>query len=177
MYRDKRIYFAYGMNTNKESMAQRCPDARFIGKKTIKGFKLVFRGVADIDYTGNSDDKVEGALWAITPKCEKALDSLEGFPTFYTKGYFKDRMYKYPYNSIMYYIMTKRSKQSDYSYPSEFYKDCLEEGYKYSSLNLGQLKQALKGLREPNNRLTYVQIKQMLNSQYEVFPPRGWNDE
>ena len=169
----RKFYFAYGMNTNKESMAQRCPKAIPIGVTNIESHKFVFRGVADVDYTANSDDKVEGVLWLITPECEKSLDSLEGYPTFYTKKYDYD-IHK---DGVMYYIMTRKSKQSAYSYPSEFYKDCLEEGYKCCGLNLEQLKVALKGLTEPKNRLSHAEVRQILNAQYEVFPPRRWNDE
>ena len=44
----KRIYFAYGANTNKEAMAIRCPKAKPIGAGHIVDYKLKFNNVADI---------------------------------------------------------------------------------------------------------------------------------
>lgn len=165
-----QLYFAYGMNTNVDSMASRCPNAISIGKAFLDCHKFVFRGVADIDYTANSSDRVEGALWLITPECEASLDALEGYPTFYTKEYNWD----YHDVGVMYYIMTEKSKKSPYSYPSQFYKDCLEEGYKSFGLDLNQLKSALKGLTVPDNKLSYAEIKEILESQYDTWPPRRW---
>ena len=60
------LYFAYGMNTNIESMATRCPKAKYFGNYTLYKFLFQFRRVADIDYTGNKKDKVVGTVWDIS---------------------------------------------------------------------------------------------------------------
>ena len=37
------LYAAYGSNLNKEQMAERCPDAVYIGKAYLRDYKLNFR--------------------------------------------------------------------------------------------------------------------------------------
>jgi len=80
------LYLSYGMNTNVEQMASRCPDAISLGRVDIPDHRLVFRGVADIEYSPG--DVLQTVMWWITDDCELALDMLEGFPTFYGKKYF-----------------------------------------------------------------------------------------
>ncbi len=41
----KKIYFAYGANTNKDAMAIRCPKAKVIGGGHIYGYRLKFNNV------------------------------------------------------------------------------------------------------------------------------------
>ena len=42
------LYMAYGMNTNRDAMANRCPKAKPLGGFYLPDTRLVFRGVADI---------------------------------------------------------------------------------------------------------------------------------
>tara|TARA_R110000803_G_scaffold49530_5_gene103065 strand:- start:8256 stop:8795 length:540 start_codon:yes stop_codon:yes gene_type:complete len=145
---DSIFYFAYGMNTNDAQMEMRCPKAIYRGNYNLKNFKFRFRGVADIDRVKKS--KVAGVIWEISPECEKALDGLEGFPTFYTKGYFK-----YSGHKIMYYIMTPENK-NELKNPSNFYLTCLEEGYREHRLDNNQLEQSLMDIpcfKEENDYL------------------------
>lgn len=87
----KKIYFAYGANTNKEAMRRRCPNARAIGAGHLNDFRLKFNNVADIDKF--TYPEIESAwyseapvvIWEITPDCEKALDRFESFPSLYRK--------------------------------------------------------------------------------------------
>ena len=80
------LYLAYGMNTNIDQMASRCPNAISLGRVDIPDHRLVFRGVADIEVSVG--DVLQTVMWWITDDCELALDMLEGFPTFYGKKYF-----------------------------------------------------------------------------------------
>ena len=43
-------YLAYGMNTNREAMAARCPKAKPLGGFYLPDHRLTFRGVADFRY-------------------------------------------------------------------------------------------------------------------------------
>ena len=45
-----RKYFAYGINLNHSSMHSLCPFAVPIGKYELPDHRLVFRGVADVEY-------------------------------------------------------------------------------------------------------------------------------
>lgn len=134
----KRYYFAYGMNTNIDEMTQRCPGAINLGRCTLKGFELKFRHHADIDQVAGSE--MEGVLWDITPNCERALDSLEGYPFYYDKievivnptkpvGHMTHIM-------AMAYIMTSKGAEHP---PSIHYEDCLIEGYTANGLDVTKL--------------------------------------
>ena len=75
------LYFAYGSNLNQEQMSGRCPDAKPLGKFTLENWRLVFRGVADIE--PHEGSLLMCGLWDITSRDEKNLDRYEGFPRLY----------------------------------------------------------------------------------------------
>jgi hypothetical protein len=79
----RRYYFAYGANCNFRSMEARCPEAEPHGAVLLSGHKLVFRSVAGIERCNSAT--MQGALWAITPRCETSLDRYEGYPQLYDK--------------------------------------------------------------------------------------------
>jgi hypothetical protein len=134
----KRYYFAYGMNTNIAEMTMRCPGAINLGRCTLKGFELKFRLHADIDEVEGSE--MEGVLWDITKDCERALDSLEGYPYYYDKI----EVMVIPDNPVnkntcivaMAYVMTSKGPEEA---PSTGYEDCLIEGYTANGLNIDKL--------------------------------------
>src|SRR5262245_315509 len=72
----KMLYLAYGSNLNVEAMARRCPRARKVGPLILAHSRLVFRGVADIEYA--QDESCPCGLWQITWQCEQVLDGYEG---------------------------------------------------------------------------------------------------
>tara|TARA_R100000734_G_C3314398_1_gene105989 strand:+ start:546 stop:983 length:438 start_codon:yes stop_codon:yes gene_type:complete len=113
----KKLYFAYGSNLNKGQMKYRCPYARPVGKVSLFGYELVFRGVADIKKTNNPENRIEGGLWEITERCEKALDIYEGVASELYK--------KITIGGILTYKMTRGLEQS----PSINYFDIILEGY------------------------------------------------
>lgn len=132
----RKLYFAYGANTNLQSMAVRCPAAELIGIVTLPGWELVFRGVADI--VENDRSEVVGTLWSITERCEASLDAFEGFPHLYGKAKVpvqhegvEDR-----YDTAMVYVMKARRGLAP---PSGGYYDCLYEGYSHNGIPLRQL--------------------------------------
>jgi Gamma-glutamyl cyclotransferase, AIG2-like len=83
----RKLYFAYGSNLNKDQFFRRCPWAREFGRFTMPDWRLVFDRVADI--VPSPGDVVEGAIYEITPDCERRLDRYEGFPHLYVKETFK----------------------------------------------------------------------------------------
>ena len=136
----KRFYFAYGMNTNISEMAARCPQAINLGRCTLKGFELKFRLHADIDQVDGSE--MEGVLWEITPACERALDSLEGYPFYYNKievivEQEQSNQYGNTHSLAMAYIMNTKGPEEP---PSIHYEDCLIEGYVSNNLDVNKLK-------------------------------------
>lgn len=77
------LYFAYGSNLNLRRMKRHAARAKPIGVARLAGYKLVFRRFIDIapEKTG----VVWGALYEITPACERTLDAYEDCPALYRK--------------------------------------------------------------------------------------------
>ena len=144
------LYLAYGMNTNIDQMAGRCPGSISIGRVDIPDYRLVFRGVADIEECpGNV---LQTVMWDITPACEDALDILEGYPTFYTKKYLNVEIGTKVYQAMIYQMVGDRL---DYSTPSMYYQNMLEEGYQDHGLDLDQIYGA-EGFYEVEDTLDYI---------------------
>ena len=141
-----RFYFAYGMNTNIDEMAQRCPGAINLGKCTLSGFELKFRLHADIDQVDGSE--MQGVLWKITPECERALDNLEGYPFYYSKidvVVIPERPVDRNTHIIaMAYIMNNKCKEEQ---PSFYYEKCLIQGYTENGLDVEKLTNKIKELK------------------------------
>lgn len=118
-----RLYFAYGSNLNLIQMKRRCPDAKPIGQMIIKGWKLVFRGVADI--VPEKGGQVFGGIWRITEADERKLDTYEGVRGgLYRKVYLPIRRFQGD-DRVLVYVMN-----SDGIYPpSQGYLDGIVEGY------------------------------------------------
>jgi len=134
-------YFAYGSNMNHEHMKHRCPKAKYQGKFELKGYELVFRGVADVQ--PNKDKSVLGGLYLITRDCEKALDVYEGYPTLYTKVIHNDWYEKDGElfsKKIMFYSMVDK----DVVYPPfQGYLNTIIDGYKHCEIPTDKLKEAV----------------------------------
>ena len=144
------LMLAYGMNTNIDQMASRCPGSISIGRVDIPDYRLVFRGVADIEYS--EGDVLQTVMWDITPACEDALDILEGYPTFYTKKYLQVEIGSKTYEAMIYQMVGDRL---DYSTPSSYYQNMLEEGYQDHGLDLNQIYGA-EGFYEVEDTLDYI---------------------
>lgn len=148
-----KYYLAYGMNTNLSSMASRCPEAKSLGKVTLKNHQLQFKYHCDVEFSPGKT--VECALWLITDSCERSLDALEGYPHYYNK---KEVVVDFAGTSIrpMIYYM-KTSDQLDF--PSDSYFDMVSKGYVEHGMSLDQLEQALNRVEtcilsqepQPNN--------------------------
>ena len=79
------LYFAYGMNTNSQGMARRCPAAVAFGHARLLGYRFRFAGPADVQRDHRCD--VDGVLWDITDQCLASLDNLEGYPYYYDRSW------------------------------------------------------------------------------------------
>jgi gamma-glutamylcyclotransferase (GGCT)/AIG2-like uncharacterized protein YtfP len=127
-----KLYFAYGMNTNPEEMAYRCPRAVALGKATLPGYRLEFKSFATI--VPSPGESVEGVLWTITEADELALDILEGYPEFYDKKHVKVQQ------GIDYIAMTYIMNPREKGYaPSDGYYSMVSEGYQTFGLSQQQL--------------------------------------
>jgi len=84
-------YFAYGSNLSKKQMLERCPDSKPKLIATLPNYKLVFvgwsrhwrGGIASIkSFKGG---KVLGAIYEISDRDLRRLDSYEGYPGSYNR--------------------------------------------------------------------------------------------
>ena len=128
-----KLYFAYGMNTNKDEMAYRCPTAVPMGKAILPGYRFEFKSFATI--VPSPEESVEGVLWTITETDESALDMLEGYPEFYDK-----KTVSVEHNDQSYIAMTYIMGPREQGYaPSDGYYSMVSEGYQSFGLSQQQL--------------------------------------
>lgn len=131
-----KLYFAYGMNTNKDEMAYRCPSAKPLGLAVLLGYRFEFKSFATI--VPSPGNKVEGVLWTITENDELALDILEGYPEFYDKKTVSVEHKKQPHIAMT-YIMGPREQNYP---PSDGYYSMVSQGYQQFGLSQQQLLEA-----------------------------------
>lgn len=135
-------YLAYGMNTNLEQMALRCPKAVSLGAAVLPDFRFEFKQFATVvPDTGNF---TLGVVWEITEDCEQALDRLEGYPTFYAKQLvtvFIDGVT----HTVMTYLMYP---EESLSLPSNSYYDMVAQGYIDHDISTDQLEDAVDRVYE-----------------------------
>jgi gamma-glutamylcyclotransferase (GGCT)/AIG2-like uncharacterized protein YtfP len=128
-----KLYFAYGMNTNRDEMAYRCPNARALGRALLPGYRLEFKSFATI--VPSSKESVDGVLWTITDSDESALDILEGYPEFYDK-----KTVSVEHDGQSYIAMTYIMGPREQGYaPSDGYYSMVSEGYQAFGLSQQQL--------------------------------------
>ena len=123
-------YLAYGMNTNREAMASRCPKAKPMGGFYLPDYRLTFRGVADFRH--DVDMVLPVVLWEITQDCLRALDILEGFPHLYDRRKINGDWLIYDMNG------NKGSLRK----PSNHYYTMISEGYRDFGLDDWHLRAA-----------------------------------
>jgi len=126
-------YFAYGTNLNQRQMLERCPDSQPKFVATLPNYKLVFvgwsrqwrGGVASIrPFRG---EKVLGAVYEVSDRDLRRLDSYEGYPRSYNRlnvtVFDEDGE---PTKAITYI----KSGQSDEAQPSKEYLAPIQQGYR-----------------------------------------------
>jgi len=128
------LYFAYGSNLNHHQMKNiRCLGSKYLKSFFLKNYKLIFSHPNKLNKYGYGNiikkkgSKVAGAIWNITKKHEKILDTYEQFPNIYKKEYFHLNGKK-----IMFYIM----KEYFIKDPPKSYIDTINDGYKDCNIDL-----------------------------------------
>lgn len=131
-------YFAYGMNTNLDEMARRCPTAVCLGPAWLDNFEFAFRTHADIEKKDGA--RCYGVLWDIDDTCLKALDMLEGYPYYYHR--FRVRA---QHNGKSVYALVYRMNDQSYAQdPSPGYLAMVTEGYEKNNVPTHQIDTALE---------------------------------
>jgi gamma-glutamylcyclotransferase (GGCT)/AIG2-like uncharacterized protein YtfP len=126
------LYFGYGSNMNHSQMSQRCPTAKFVGAYYLRGWQLAFGHHATI--IPQRGHVVAGAMWEITIDDLVALDTYEGFPTYYRR-----RRWRQDTEHFFFYEMNGISGS-----PSNFYIDSIVEGYVNCGIDLRYLRDGVE---------------------------------
>ena len=127
------LYFAYGMNTNTQGMAQRCPGAVAFGHARLLGHRFRFSGPADVQVDRRCD--ADGVLWDITEDCLRSLDSLEGYPYLYNRKWAWVEFQGKQHQALVYYMQPGNRNRP----PSSGYFNCVLEGYEEFGVPTRQL--------------------------------------
>ena len=85
------FYFAYASNLNQKQMQERSPDSKPLAVATLPNYQLVFAGwsrqwrggVATIKLLRG--EKVLGAIYEVSDRDLRRLDSYEGYPRDYNR--------------------------------------------------------------------------------------------
>jgi hypothetical protein len=133
------LYFAYGSNLHVEQMQARCPDAEMVASAKLPGFRLVFRGVADIQERDRA--VCYGAVWKISRRDEDALDRYEGYPYLYGKRYVAVVLEDGTTAVALTYQMFRRDR---YMPPSRGYLATIIHGYKAWGIPRDSLSRAVR---------------------------------
>lgn len=136
MNTDTMYMFAYGMNTNLTSMADRCPKSQSLGHAFVRGYRFRFAGPADI--VQDPGEITHGVLWRITPECLVSLDRLEGYPHFYQRKILNVERRGRVYQALAYYMTPGYHDLL----PSRTYWDCVATGYQEHGIPCSQMTRA-----------------------------------
>lgn len=127
------LYFAYGMNTNPQEMAHRCPGAVSMGHARLVNHSFRFAQHADVELC--ADSYVDGVLWEITEEHLKSLDQLEGYPHYYNRV-----VATVMHNARAYHVLVYRMQPGNEVYPpTAGYYRLIMEGYRAHGIATDQL--------------------------------------
>ena len=130
---DTMYYFAYASNLNQKQMLERCPDSQPKFLATLPNYKLIFVGWSRQWRGGAASirsfrgQKVLGAVYEISDKDLRRLDSYEGYPQTY--GHLNVTVFDEDGepHAVFTYI---KSDQSEETQPSAQYLSIVQQGYK-----------------------------------------------
>ena len=141
-----KLYTAYGSNTNRNSMAFRCPDAKYIGKSKLENYRLAFKGTENNSYLTVIPDEnstIDVMIWAVSDSNETALDRYEGCPNLYSRKYIPVNINGESVNALI-YIMNDGFEKA---LPSEEYFNEVLDGYIENGLETEPLFQAMFNIK------------------------------
>ncbi len=130
---NSQLYFAYGMNTNQDEMAWRCPGAHSLGHARL--IDHVFRFAVHADVVPCVGSYVDGVLWSITDQDLDHLDQLEGYPIYYGRHRVRVSQGSRIVLAICY---SMQPGQPDFQ-PSRGYLNMVLEGYNQHQVPTEQL--------------------------------------
>ncbi len=126
-------YFAYASNLNKKQMRERAPESQPMFVATLPNYKLVFAGWSRQWRSGSAtimlsrDDKVLGAIYEVSERDLRRLDSYEGCPGNYNR--MNVTVFDEDGNpvGVVTYIKAGRLEETQ---PSKEYLAVIQQGYR-----------------------------------------------
>jgi len=126
-------YFAYASNLNKKQMLERAPDSKPMFVATLPNYKLVFAGWSRQWRGGYATimlargEKVIGAIYEVSERDLRRLDSYEGSSGNYTR--IKVTVFDEDGNPVeaVTYIKSGRLEETS---PSKEYLAVIQQGYR-----------------------------------------------
>lgn len=126
-------YFAYASNLNKKQMRERAPDSKPMFVATLPNYKLVFAGWSRRWRGGyatimlSRGDKVLGAIYEVSERDLRRLDSYEDCPRSYNR--INVTVFDEDHNPVeaMTYIKAGRLEETQ---PSQEYLAVIQQGYR-----------------------------------------------
>lgn len=137
---NRHYYFAYGMNTNLDSMASRCPGSICLGAGQLEGYKFAFRRHADVELS-NPEDCVDGVVWLLADDHLASLDQLEGFPHYYLRAKAWVHHNEIGWIKAWVYFMAEQDYIAE---PHDSYLNMCREGYIQNNVSTKQIDEALE---------------------------------
>ena len=126
-------YFAYASNLNKKQMRERAPDSKPMFVATLPNYKLIFSGWSRQWRGGyatialSRDDKVLGAIYEVSEKDMRRLDTYEDCPRSYNR--LNVTVFDEDNNPVeaVTYIKAGRLEETQ---PSKEYLAVIQQGYR-----------------------------------------------
>jgi hypothetical protein len=138
----KYLYLGYGMNTNLDSMRERCPEAVNLGPALLLDHELEFAHHCNVK--PQVGFTVPGLLWEITDWDLASLDLTEGYPYYYTRiGAAVEHQGER--KLAMVYTMTGETAVAP---PTDYYRDLVISGYRENGISQRALLRALNNSYE-----------------------------
>lgn len=134
-------YIAYGSNINRERMIARCPNAQFVGRGTVHGWKLSFNLHVDL-IPGDGADFAPVVVWELPDKDLFRLDGYEGYPKSYVRQAVEAVLDSGKVISGIVYVMAP-VRRGGHVPPQESYLRVIVEGCRENDLDMGKLCEAL----------------------------------
>ena len=165
-----KLYIAFGSNLSKRQMRQRCPTARPLGKFMLTEARLVFRGVADLEYAPG--ETVPCGLWSLYASDERALDGYEGVRV--SNRYFKSEDIELRYGGKRQKALIYLMRSEGIYPPSEHYANILRQGYKDFGLDTSYLEQAIARsfAKEPDEHTEARRARQLADPRQRKLVTR-----
>jgi gamma-glutamylcyclotransferase (GGCT)/AIG2-like uncharacterized protein YtfP len=137
------LYFSYGANMNKTSMANRCPHAKDLGPALLHGYQLRFAHHADV-IKSDTWHSIEGVLWEITDECLESLDRFEGYPSYYDRKTVTVHHHGERKQALVYFMAPGAIVEP----PEQGYLDTILEGLDQHGISFYDTMEALKSAQE-----------------------------